>query len=485
MRKEGNLAGYIRITVFVILLFFSASFANAASLYFSPSSLSRSSGQTFSAIIRVNTEGQAINAAQGSVIYDPAKIEVVSISKAGSIFNLWTQDPTFSNSEGTLSFEGGLPNPGYSGSTGLVVTISFRTKAATTNPGSTDIALISGAILANDGQGTNILTSLGKLTVSIVPNGDTPVQPESTSAPITNGAPQVVSSTHPDSTKWYSDKDPQFSWNLPSDVTGVSYLVTEKATSNPGPQSDGVVSKASFSDITDGMQYFHVKFKENGAWGPIAHYLFAIDTQAPETFEVKLVDAENPKPQITFDTTDTLSGIDHYEIKIDDSSWATISADQAGKPYEVPFTKAGSQLVSIKALDKAGNGTTETLPMTVASIGTTLSGVRWLEEGFNGLINALSNYGLLILLLLGFVGLLIFLFQVLGSSIDKTWHHMRDSKSMRKNEHLADKTFGHLVKDMRDEIKFLNAIGKRRRLGPEEKYLKGKLEQYARALNKK
>src|SRR6185369_15788193 len=107
MRKEGNLAGYIRITVFVILLFFSASFANAASLYFSPSSLSRSSGQTFSAIIRVNTEGQAINAAQGSVIYDPAKIEVVSISKAGSIFNLWTQDPTFSNSEGTLSFEGG------------------------------------------------------------------------------------------------------------------------------------------------------------------------------------------------------------------------------------------------------------------------------------------------------------------------------------------------------------------------------------------
>ncbi|MCH8148631.1 MAG: sulfatase-like hydrolase/transferase [Planctomycetes bacterium] len=48
-------------------------------------------------------------------MYDPNKIEVVSISKAGAIFSLWTQDPSFSNAVGSVTFGGGLPDPGYTG----------------------------------------------------------------------------------------------------------------------------------------------------------------------------------------------------------------------------------------------------------------------------------------------------------------------------------------------------------------------------------
>ncbi len=482
IRKEGNLAGLIRITAFVILLFLSSTFAQAASLYFSPSAISRPSGQNFSAVVRVNTEGQSINAAQGSIVYDPARVEVTSISKSGSIFNLWTQEPVFSNSEGTLNFEGGLPNPGYSGASGLIITVSFRTKGAgnATSP----VSLVSGAILANDGQGTNILTNLGKLTVSIT-GQDAPSQTE-TSEPVTpspaSDTPQVESSTHADQTKWYSSNDPQFSWSLPSDVTGVSYLVTDKATSNPGPQSDGVVNKATFTDIADGIQYLHVKFRRNGVWGTIAHYQFNIDTAPPADFDVRLDESDPKHPAILFETTDALSGIDHYEVQVGDGTWLNVSAEDAGKPYQLVFNRAGVHAISVKAVDKAGNITTETASVTAAEATAGTVAANWLSKGFNALVNSLSTYGLRLLLLAAFIGLMILLFQLLGTTLDKAWHHMQDRRVIRKNERKAYTTFDHLINDMKDEIKFLDAIGKRRHLGPEEKYLKGKLQQYLKAL---
>ena len=41
---------------------------------------------------------------------------------------------------------------------------------------------------------------------------------------------------------------------------------------------------------------------------------------------------------------------------------------------------------------------------------------------------------------------------------------------------------GHIIEDMQEEIKFLRQIGRRRKLGPEESYLKSKLEQYLKSL---
>ncbi len=303
----------------------------------------------------------------------------------------------------------------------------------------------------------------------------------------TASLPEIKSSTHLDSTRWYSNSNPEFSWSLPSEVSGVSYLVTDKATSNPGPKSDGVIASASFFGIGDGIQYLHIKFKENGVWGPITHYQFNIDTKAPESFEIKTVSSEDPQPHIIFETIDSLSGIDYYEVKIADGAWETVASSQATDPYAPRFDKIGAQTVYVKAVDKAGNSTISSLPITITSItgaGTSSPAFQWIQNAFDGFINGLSGYGLPVLFLIGFVGLLVLLFQLLGAGFDKAWHRMHDKKVIRKNEHLADKTFEHLIKDMKDEIKFLNAIGKRRRLGPEEKYLKGKLEQYARALKR-
>ncbi len=300
----------------------------------------------------------------------------------------------------------------------------------------------------------------------------------------TTDLPQVRSVSHPDSTKWYSNTSAEFSWDLPSEVTGVSYLVTDKDTSNPGPKSDGVIASVSFLGIEDGVQYLHLKFKENGTWGPIAHFQFNIDTKAPETFEVARVISEDPEPQILFEAIDALSGIDHYEIQINNEGSAVINSDQAGKPYALSLNRAGTFMVSVKAIDKAGNSTSSSISIIKPSTLGTVSASLWLGKIFNGLVNSLSAYGVPLIFFAAFIGLLLWLFQALGLAFDKAWHHLRGEKSLRKNERLVDKTFEHLIKDMKDEIKFLNAIGRRRRLGPEEKYLKGKLEQYARALKR-
>ena len=489
IRKIGYIAGWISIILFALLWVPSSHGAQAASLYFSPSSVSKATGQTFSVTVRVSTDSQAINAAQGSIVFDPAKVEVVSISKSGSIFNLWTEDPTFSNSEGTISFEGGVPNPGYSGASGVVITISFRTKTGPGAGGASSISLVSGAILANDGQGTNILTSLGKLTLSTTGGTPAPSQPDtstpaaSTPAPAATGnAPVVSSSTHPDPTKWYSNNNPTFAWDVPAEVTGVSYLVTDKATSNPGPKSDGIDAKASFTNVADGTQYFHIKFKENGAWGTISHYQFNIDTVAPLAFEVKTISDDPIHPKISFQTTDALSGIDHYEVRVGDGSWNTVSPDQAGNPYALSFKQIGTQTVEVKAVDKAGNSTTESAQVSVTGsvVGSTIG--NWIAKLFNGIVNTLSGYGLWLLLLAALIGVLILIFQYMTENLDKVWHRIDDKRAVRKAERKVDSTFGHIIDDMKKEIAFLDTISKRRPLGPEEKYLKSKLQQYIKGL---
>src|SRR3989344_3988229 len=112
--------------IFALALFVLAPFsAHAATLNFSPPSGSYNAGSTFSVNVTVESSDQAMNAASGVVSFPWDKLEVVSISKTGSIFSLWPAEPSFSNSAGTVSFEGVALNPGYTGAGGKILTITF------------------------------------------------------------------------------------------------------------------------------------------------------------------------------------------------------------------------------------------------------------------------------------------------------------------------------------------------------------------------
>lgn len=358
---------------FVFAIVFSTALpvmASAATLYFSPSSGSHAVGTTFSVSIYVSSADQAMNAASGVISFPSDKLEVTSLSKTGSIFTLWVQEPSFSNSAGTVNFEGIVLNPGFTGSSGKAISITFRTKAA----GNTPLTFSSGSALANDGKGTNILTGMGNANFSL--GGAAPTVPETTekkaTPPVTSGVPlatQILSATHPDSNKWYSNKNPQFSWTLPTGVNGVSVYFSQSPTSNPGSVSDGLITSKSYKDIDDGIWYFHIKMRNSAGWGPIAHFKVQIDTQPPEPFAIKFIDGnetKNPRPTVVFDTMDSLSGVDYYKIKIGEGDFYSVAPEIVkSNPHTLPLQNPGKRNILVQAFDKAGNYSVATEEFTI------------------------------------------------------------------------------------------------------------------------
>ena len=123
--SKGNTGAYVTLictAVLLLSLFSSAPFASAQSsgtLLLSPSTGVYQANSVFTVRVVVNTGGQSINAAEGKLQFDNQKLSVVNLSQAGSIFNLWTTEPEFSNSAGTITFGGGSPK-GYTGSAGTI-----------------------------------------------------------------------------------------------------------------------------------------------------------------------------------------------------------------------------------------------------------------------------------------------------------------------------------------------------------------------------
>lgn len=345
---------YFKAVIFASLMLLlniiNARGAEAASLYFSPQSGNFNVGAKFAVSILVGSADQAMNAADGAISFPQDKLEVTSLTKNGSIINLWVREPSFSNSVGTINFEGIVYNPGYTGAAGKVLTINFRVKKAGTTA---VVNFASGSVLANDGAGTNILSNLGTASFSFTTAGEAPQTPSAN----TPAAPKVSSLTHPDPVKWYANNNPSFEWTLPAGITGVNVLGDHKSNTNPGTRTDGVMSKYTFKDVDDGAWYFHIRLQNAAGWGAITHFPFKIDTEKPEFFnlkEVARVDLTDPRIVLRVEASDKLSGIDHYEIQIDDSAkidWK----DDGTHLYNTSPQTSGKHNITVKAVDQAGN----------------------------------------------------------------------------------------------------------------------------------
>lgn len=260
------------ILIFVFCIFVKK--VNAAGLYFSPSSGNYNVGQNFSVSVYVSSPEQAINAVSGVVSFPPDKLKVISLSKKGSIFSFWVKEPLFSNSAGTIDFEGVVFNPGFLGSAGKIITISFQTKTA----GQVSINFLSASVLANDGKGTNILTNTG---------------------------------------------------------SGSYTVQQQKYSASPKPTSSGGVTSFLLSD-----------------------------NEPPQPFKIEIKEGRqttNPSPTLFFETTDKISGIDHYEIIIDGKEPIKTQKSE----LKIPSQDLGKHTIIVKAIDKAGN---ETLAITEVEI---------------------------------------------------------------------------------------------------------------------
>ncbi|MBT4350015.1 hypothetical protein HOD19_04570 [bacterium] len=338
------------------LVFLVAPLAEAASLYVSPSSGNYGIGDSFTVGVYTNSSDQALNAVSGTLSFPTDKIEVTSVSKAGSIMSLWVSEPSFSNSAGTVSFEGIVLNPGYSGSAGKILSVTFHTKGG----GSVPVNFATGSILANDGQGTNILTGFGSGNFIIELEDVTPVAPESDTPSAVTGtpsAPQINSITHANPDNWYSATDAEFSWTIPRGVTASSLLIGKKPQAVPAVNYSPAIGYKKITDLDDGTWFFHVRLRSTAGWGGVTHFRLQIDTKDPEYFEITKQpedDATNPKITFLFEAEDELSGISHYAVKIDDAE-EQIWQDDGTHIYTTPALPAGKHTMIVRAIDFAGN----------------------------------------------------------------------------------------------------------------------------------
>ena len=254
------------ILLLVVLTFLiGVSQAYAATLSLAPGTGVYNTGGTFTANVVINTEGAPVNAAEGQLTFNPLELNVVSVSRGASIFNLWTQEPTFSNAAGTISFGGGSPS-GYTGAQGTVVSVIFKAVAA----GNPKVQFAKGSVLAADGKGTNVLSSMNGGNYTVVAKAVEPA-PEYIAPPNTPRAPQVKSTTHPDQEGWYSDTIAKLSWFVPSDITAVRTLLDDTPGTIPTVVYDEPISSKTIEDLPDGVSYFHIQFRNAEGWGKVTH----------------------------------------------------------------------------------------------------------------------------------------------------------------------------------------------------------------------
>jgi hypothetical protein len=316
-----------------------------ASVKISPSGGTFTTDSTFDASILVDTGGASINAIEITLLFPADKLQVVSPSTGNSFVSLWLQPPSFSNRDGYVKFAGGVPGRGITTSEGLVSTITFRVKESGTATLRIDD---KSNILAGDGSGTTVpLKSAGRAVYTLIQK-----------AP---AGPNVFSVTHPDPESWNRNNNIVMGWDREGEASlSYSYVLDQEPSGIPDNIDDTRETTASFPNVADGIWYFHIKQKRGGIYGEPSHYRVKIDTTGPADFK-PIIEASGgtikKSGQLTFFTSDALSGLDHYEIGIFDTSQEAGAAPifvEATSPYRIPDIGTNVRVV-IRAFDHAGN----------------------------------------------------------------------------------------------------------------------------------
>ncbi len=344
------------ISLFLIFISFESIEVHAADITLSPSKGSYPVGKAFSVDVYITNNQDSINAVSASLNYDSSVIELQSISKSGSIITMWAEEPTFSNATGKASMEGVVFNPGFSGASGKIVSLNFRAKRAETG----NINIVSGSVLSNDGEGTNVVRQLGSgaYTITLAENTVQPTAPAVTNPGSESGIRVSVSSpSYPDQQAWYNSRNASFSWTFSSLASSVRVLSNSVASASPTKTYTPAIKESSFAVDKDGIQYMHVQARNSAGWGAITHYKFQIDTQAPQNIQVSFPDVPelgSPTPLVKVEAEDTLSGLASVEFVIDGKSEGVHPINEKGT-YMLKEQSSGKHKGFAYVRDKAGN----------------------------------------------------------------------------------------------------------------------------------
>jgi len=165
---------------------------------------------------------------------------------------------------------------------------------------------------------------------------------------IDNTAPAAFTPITPANNSATNVARPSFTWTTSSDTNGVNYdiyvdsgLVASNLNTN---------SYTLGTDLTEGAHTWTIIAKDPaGNNTSTSTYTFIEDRTPPNNYTVN-VNVNSTSPSIAFGATDSLSGIQGYQVAVNGGSFVAMTS-----PYLPGPLADGSYSVTVRAFDKAGN----------------------------------------------------------------------------------------------------------------------------------
>jgi hypothetical protein len=256
------------------------------------------------------------------------------------------------------------------------------------------------------------------------------------------------------------------------DVTAVRLLLDHLPNSVPTVVYEPAITMREVTDLTEGVSYLHVQFKNAKGWGTINHYKLQIDTHAPDSFVI----SEVAQGVFKFDAKDSLSGIASYKVQIDDREVVDF-VDNGDHLYGAPLLSAGAHTLRATAFDKAGNSISATIDFILHAtlVAEIVSEPPTLKE------NLVEKGQLMVTILsivIPFVALVLLLLALLYS----VWHsrgglRKRIDKEVLEAKMIVHKAFALLRDDLAEDVIALERASKKRKLTTTEAKIMKRLKQ--------
>ena len=336
------LRGSAIMPLFLVLFLFMPQIVDAATLFAQPSSGELAVGDTFFLEIRLDTEGEEVNAAEVSVAYPEEVFEVIDADNGGSFLTLWPRPPVISITNSLVEFSAGTPE-GFNGKDGLVGRIFFRVRGVSENA---QILFKGIRVLLSDGEGTPTDVSLLEPFFTVLP------------ARSQGTIPGFISLSHPDQLLWSNANTFVLHWDAKPGAR-YSYLLSRDVFMKPDDIPDTPVGDIKYENLEDGIYYFHLR--ELNETNAREKWRAMIDAAPPDIFEARLVDEAElgVGAFLSFSTQDSLSGLEEYQLcygeNVPGREGSVETCRVVSSPTGLTKEDLARELLIVRAYDKAGN----------------------------------------------------------------------------------------------------------------------------------
>lgn len=306
--------------------------------------------------VRLFSGGEAINATEVQLAFDPAMLQVADIDFSRS----WCNESLIiqreiDNEAGTVTIVCGVPNPGFSERSGIVADLFVQ--PLTVGRASLEFTERT-RVLANDGLGTEVLRQAVDGSYVVVEqlqiSGDQRLSDV-----------LVFSPTHPNPERWYNTRDIVFTWTK-REGSGQRYVFTRSPEAEFTDAAEVSGDSIALSAPGDGTHYFHLESRHGDGTVEQSNFEVNIDTEPPRAPNVRVSNSEPRAGELVrfqFSGSDALSGLQsNFYIKFNDGIFFPV-----GETFSTAFFEPGDHTITVRSFDQANNFSETTVNVSVRS----------------------------------------------------------------------------------------------------------------------